>query len=76
MNPQPQTKTFVATLLALRVHQHSLKLSSKVRAFFPASDKPGIGAAMTLQDLASHHSGLPRPAADHQSGARNISSGK
>jgi CubicO group peptidase (beta-lactamase class C family) len=56
-----QTKTFVATLLALRVHQHSLKLSSKVRTFFPASDKPGIGAAMTLQDLASHHSGLPRP---------------
>ena len=54
------TKTFAATLLALRVHQGSLSLTNTVQTFMPTADQAGVGSAMTLQQLANHHSGLPR----------------
>jgi CubicO group peptidase (beta-lactamase class C family) len=53
------TKTFTATLLALRASQGKLALRDPVRRYLPQSS-PQVPASMTLLDLAQHYSGLPR----------------
>jgi D-alanyl-D-alanine-carboxypeptidase/D-alanyl-D-alanine-endopeptidase len=62
------SKTFTATLLALRVQSGAVGLEDPVRQYLP----PGAGNSqvpdsMTLFDLADHYSGLPRdtPSGEH-----------
>jgi CubicO group peptidase (beta-lactamase class C family) len=55
------SKTFTALLLAQMVLQHQVTLDEPVRELLPAGTvaKP-VGAEITLLDLATQHSGLPR----------------
>jgi D-alanyl-D-alanine-carboxypeptidase/D-alanyl-D-alanine-endopeptidase len=58
------SKTFGATLLALRVEQGKVHLLDPVRTYVPNAEKglfPKAGATpgLTLVDLAQHYSGLP-----------------
>lgn len=55
------TKTFTALALAQMVQQGMVALNEPVRELLPSGtvDKPD-GAEITLLDLATHHSGLPR----------------
>jgi CubicO group peptidase (beta-lactamase class C family) len=55
------SKTFTALMLALMVAQHKVKLDEPVRELLPPGTvaKPA-GAEITLLDLATQHSGLPR----------------
>ncbi len=55
------TKTFTGLILAQLVEQNSVNLSDPVRVLLPPGtvSKP-IGAEITLGDLATQHSGLPR----------------
>jgi len=55
------SKTFTALMLAQMVAQHKVKLDEPVRELLPAGavSKPE-GAEITLLDLATQHSGLPR----------------
>jgi CubicO group peptidase (beta-lactamase class C family) len=55
------SKTFTALMLAQMVTQHKVKLDDPVRELLPAGTvaKPE-GAEITLFDLATQHSGLPR----------------
>ncbi len=55
------TKTFTALALAQMVEQGAVKLDEPVRELMPPGtvEKP-YGAEITLLDLATHHSGLPR----------------
>jgi CubicO group peptidase (beta-lactamase class C family) len=62
------SKTFTATLLALRVDSGAVGLQDPARQYLPAG--PGdtqVPASMTLLDLADHYSGLPRdtPSGEH-----------
>jgi serine-type D-Ala-D-Ala carboxypeptidase/endopeptidase len=62
------SKTFTATLLALRVSSGTVGLQDPARQYLPAG--PGetqVPASMTLLDLADHYSGLPRdtPSGEH-----------
>lgn len=62
------TKTFTALALAQMVQQGAVKLREPVRELMPPGtvEKP-YGAEITLLDLATHHSGLPRmPAGFYQ----------
>jgi serine-type D-Ala-D-Ala carboxypeptidase/endopeptidase len=55
------TKTFTATLLALRVHQGAVRLSDPIRRYIPAvAGSALLPRSMTLLDMADHYSGLPR----------------
>jgi len=56
------TKTFTGLALAQMVQQHTVVLDQPVRALLPAGTaaKPSSGAEITLLDLATQHSGLPR----------------
>ena len=56
------TKTFTGLALAQMVEQHSVTLDEPVRELLPAGTvtKPASGAEITLLDLATQHSGLPR----------------
>ncbi len=55
------TKTFTGLILAQMVEQGKVRLDEPVRELLPKGtvDKPA-GAEITLLDLASQHSGLPR----------------
>lgn len=55
------SKTFTGLILAQMVEQHKLRLHDPVREFLPAGTvaKPN-GEEITLLDLATQHSGLPR----------------
>ena len=55
------TKTFTGLMLSQMVEQGKVKLDEPVRALLPAGTvaKPA-GAEITLLDLATQHSGLPR----------------
>jgi CubicO group peptidase (beta-lactamase class C family) len=55
------SKTFTATLLALRVNSGSVGLQDPVRQYLP-TDTSGtqVPDSMTLLDLANHYSGLSR----------------
>jgi CubicO group peptidase (beta-lactamase class C family) len=55
------SKTFTALMLAQMVTQHKVKLDDPVRELLPPGTvaKPN-GAEITLLDLATQHSGLPR----------------
>lgn len=56
------TKTFTATILALMVSDHSVKLNDPVSKYLPASVHVPTrhGKQITLLNLATQHSGLPR----------------
>ncbi len=56
------TKTFTATLLALMVQDHTVNLDDPVASLLPAgtSVPSRDGRQITLEDLATHTSGLPR----------------
>jgi len=56
------TKTFTGLVLAQMVEQHVVTLDEPVRELLPAGTvtKPASGAEITLLDLATQHSGLPR----------------
>ncbi len=55
------TKVFTSLLLADAAHRGELALTDPVAKYLPASVKvPERGRAITLQDLATHTSGLPR----------------
>lgn len=56
------TKVFTSLLLALAVERHELTLDDPVANYLPASVKlPASGSRLiTLRDLATHTSGLPR----------------
>ena len=56
------TKTFTGLALAQMVQQHSVALDQPVRELLPAGTvaKPATGPEITLLDLATQHSGLPR----------------
>lgn len=55
------TKTFTGLILAQLVEQHAVNLDDPVRALLPTGTvaKPN-GTEITLADLATQHSGLPR----------------
>jgi D-alanyl-D-alanine-carboxypeptidase/D-alanyl-D-alanine-endopeptidase len=53
------SKTFTATLLALRVSTGAIGLRDPVRQYLPADGRQ-VPASMTLLELAQHYSGLPR----------------
>ena len=53
------SKTFTATLLAALVDDGVVALDDPVARYLPVAP-PVIGRAITLEDLATHHSGLPR----------------
>jgi CubicO group peptidase (beta-lactamase class C family) len=62
------SKTFTATLLALRVNSGAVGLEDKVGQYVPAGpDGTQVPDSMTLLDLADHYSGLSR---DTPSGER------
>jgi CubicO group peptidase (beta-lactamase class C family) len=55
------SKTFTATLLALRVTGGGVSLADPARQYLPPSDRRAqVPESMTLLDLADHYSGLPR----------------
>jgi CubicO group peptidase (beta-lactamase class C family) len=55
------TKTFTATLLAKAVLDGKLKLDTPVASLLPGIEIPSrSGKTMTLENLATQHSGLPR----------------
>ncbi|MFZ0315288.1 MAG: serine hydrolase domain-containing protein [Candidatus Korobacteraceae bacterium] len=56
------TKTFTGLALAQMVQQHIVALDQPVRELLPAGTvtKPSSGPEITLLDLATQHSGLPR----------------
>jgi serine-type D-Ala-D-Ala carboxypeptidase/endopeptidase len=55
------SKTFTATLLALRVNSGAVGLEDPVGQYIPAGqDGTQVPGTMTLLDLADHYSGLPR----------------
>ncbi len=56
------TKTFTGLALAQMVEQHRVSLDELLRELLPAGTvaKPASGAEITLLDLATQHSGLPR----------------
>lgn len=55
------TKTFTALLLAEQVESGHLRLDAPVSTLLPGVRMPSRnGKAITLQDLATQHSGLPR----------------
>ena len=56
------TKTFTGLALAQMVEQHTVTLNEPVRELLPAGTvaKPASGQEITLLDLATQHSGLPR----------------
>jgi CubicO group peptidase (beta-lactamase class C family) len=61
------SKTFTATLLALRVDQGKVRFEDPLASYIPADDgSSSIPSTMTLLDVANHYSGLPRmtPVAD------------
>lgn len=55
------TKTFTALALAQMVQQHTVTLDESLRELLPPGTvKPSSGPEITLLDLATQHSGLPR----------------
>jgi CubicO group peptidase (beta-lactamase class C family) len=56
------TKTFTGLLLAQMVQQHEVTLRDPLREMLPSGtvSKPASGPEITLLDLATQHSGLPR----------------
>jgi CubicO group peptidase (beta-lactamase class C family) len=55
------SKTFTALALATMVQDHTVTLDTEVSALLPETVKmPAHGRAITLADLATHTSGLPR----------------
>ena len=56
------SKTFAATLLALRVQEGSVKLNDPVKTYVPVvGGQPVYPTSLTLAQLAEHYSGLPKP---------------
>ncbi|WP_193605676.1 serine hydrolase domain-containing protein [Nocardioides dongkuii] len=53
------TKTVTATLLALLAREGTVAYDDPAAAYLPAAP-PVVGRPITLADLATHHSGLPR----------------
>jgi CubicO group peptidase (beta-lactamase class C family) len=56
------TKTFTGLILAQMVEQGKIRLDEPVRELLPKGtvEKPASGGEITLLDLATQHSGLPR----------------
>ncbi len=56
------TKTFTGLVLAQMVEQHKVRLDEPVRELLPPGTvaPPANGAEITLLDLSTHRSGLPR----------------
>jgi len=56
------TKTFTGLLLALAIEQGKVKSDTPIRELLPQGTvaKPASGGEITLLDLATQHSGLPR----------------
>ncbi|MEA2448651.1 MAG: serine-type D-Ala-D-Ala carboxypeptidase/endopeptidase [Thermoleophilaceae bacterium] len=55
------TKTFTATLLAVRAHDHRVAFSDPLRRYIPRQDnRSKVPSSITLLDAADHYSGLPR----------------
>jgi len=55
------TKVFTSLLLADAVQRHEVALTDPIAKYLPSSvNMPERGRAITLQDLATHTSGLPR----------------
>ena len=55
------SKTFTATLLAVRAKEGRVAFGDPVRRYIPPGDgRATIPASMTLLDMAGHYSGLPR----------------
>jgi CubicO group peptidase (beta-lactamase class C family) len=56
------TKTFTGLILAQMVEQHKVRLDEPVRTLLPSGTvaPPPSGAEITLLDLSTHRSGLPR----------------
>ena len=55
------TKTFTATLLAVRAHDHRVAFSDPLRRYIPRRDnRTQVPRSLTLLDAADHYSGLPR----------------
>jgi D-alanyl-D-alanine-carboxypeptidase/D-alanyl-D-alanine-endopeptidase len=55
------SKTLTATLLALRVQQGAVRLEDPLQRYIPAADGSArVPRSLTLLDVATHHSGLPR----------------
>lgn len=52
------TKVFTSTVLASLVHDHKIKLTDEINAFYPFDFKNNI--KIKFADLANHTSGLPR----------------
>ena len=68
------TKTFTGLILAQMVEQKQVQLDTPVRELLPSGTvaKPASGHELTLVDLSSQHSGLPRlPANLHPAHAEN-----
>ena len=67
------TKTFTGLILAQLVEQHSVSLNEPVRKLLPPGTVPKPdGPEITLGDLATQHSGLPRlPANLHPKNPNN-----
>jgi beta-lactamase class C len=62
------SKTFAATLLALRVHQHKVAVADEVRTYVPVlAGQPLFPTSLTLLDLADHFAGLPKKSPDANS---------
>ena len=61
------TKTFTATLLAVMVHNDEVSLDDPVASLLPdgTSVPSRDGRQITLKDLATHTSGLPRNPGQH-----------
>jgi len=56
------SKTFAATLLALRVQTGAVNLDDPVREYIPVlGGQPLYPTSLTLAELAEHYSGLPKP---------------
>ena len=56
------SKTFTGLMLARMVAEGKVRLDEPVRELLPAGtvEKPAVAEEITLLDLATHHSGLPR----------------
>jgi serine-type D-Ala-D-Ala carboxypeptidase/endopeptidase len=55
------SKTFTATLLAVRAKEGRVAFVDPVRRYIPAGDgRAAVPRSMTLLDMADHYSGLPR----------------
>jgi len=60
------SKVFTSTLLATKVAAGQLQLADPVKKHLPQSCRSDKTASITLEMLATHHSGLPRMPSNHE----------